>query len=91
MSCLLQLFVAEIIMGTFRSNYLHTKPSNFALVPSVENRCRKLCLEKLGHLSAYISHELELEADIFGKWMLVYNALSKYVVTFHIFTTSSFL
>ena len=61
-------------MGTLKSNYLHTKPSNFSLGPSRKSQSKinleKVCMETIGpksvHFSAAICDEDSISSSFWG-------------------------
>ena len=82
-------------MGTFRSNHLHTKPSNFLLGFSVrtQSKIRRFCMEIIGLESAHICATNCNKELIFGQWrvfmMLFPKILSHPIISqIHLFVTS---
>ena len=58
-------------MDNLRCNHLHTKPSNFALGPSVgtQSNIRRFCMEMIGLKSTYIPNTSCNKEFLFGEWM----------------------
>ena len=84
-------------MDIFRSNHLHTKPSNFSLGHLVRTQCkiRRFCMEIIGPKNAHISAANCSKQLIFGEWaffiMLFPNMQSHCIISqIHLFVTSHF-
>ena len=84
-------------MDIFRSNHLHTKPSNFSLGHLVRTQCkiRRFCMETIGPKNAHISAANCSKQLIFGDWaffiMLFPNMQLHCIISqIHLFVTSHF-